>query len=123
MRASLFRATESQDSPWIPLQTLLWASDSAYARFVDPRLDKAPDALADPADLPQDKEPILPTDNFVESLRKTLANSQYDRAPAQAFLDAAEAYRDRKAPDRAAKFNAATTRFSDSMYELGRAAE
>lgn len=123
VRASLFRATESQDSPWIPLQTLLWASDSAYARFIDPRLDKAPDALADPADLPQDKEPILPTDNFVESLRKTLANSQYDRAPAQAFLDAAEAYRDRKAPDRAAKFNAATTRFSDSMYELGRAAE
>ena len=124
VRASLFRATENQDSPWVPLQTLLWASDCGYARFIDPRAADAIPEL-DENSFKQDDgaEKISPADDFVDSLRKTLINSKCERDPGRAFLDAAEAYRDRSDPNRAAKFNEATSRFADALRELGRAAE
>ncbi|MBQ7813660.1 MAG: hypothetical protein IJ387_04095, partial [Thermoguttaceae bacterium] len=38
VRRREFRLTESQESPWLPLQTLLWAPDSLFVRFVEPSL-------------------------------------------------------------------------------------
>ncbi|MBQ1277284.1 MAG: hypothetical protein IIY07_01415, partial [Thermoguttaceae bacterium] len=38
VRRREFRLNESQESPWVPLQTLLWAPDALFARFVDPSL-------------------------------------------------------------------------------------
>lgn len=120
VRASLFRASETQDAPWLPLQTFLFASDSAYARFVDPRLlpdeDKPQDGVE--RNVPKDKEKLSPFDDFEEALEKTLANSKYPRPAARAFLDAAKAYRDRNAENRAKRFNHAIQEFANETREL-----
>ena len=128
VRASLFRASDRQDSPWIPLQTFLWASDPAYVRFVDMRFedaqtdaeqgDKADDLAAVVAQIAKEENGISPFDGFVESLEKTLENSKYNRDVSTAFLDAARAYRDVGAPDRAARFNDAMTRFTDGLRNI-----
>ncbi|MBR4752361.1 MAG: cytochrome c biogenesis protein CcsA [Thermoguttaceae bacterium] len=124
VRASLFRATENQDSPWVPLQTLLWASDCAYARFIDPRAaDTLPELDEDSFKQNDGAEKISPADDVVDSLRKTLNASQCDRAAGRAFLNAAEAYRNREEPDRAALFNAAIVDFAASLREIGLASE
>ena len=124
VRRALFRASESQDSPWVPLQTVLFAPDPAYARFVDPGDVPAIELNDDGTPvLPKDAEKIDPFDNFPEALRKTIANGTCERKAAKALLDAALAYRDREATDRAARFNDAIRRFSQEIAALAARAE
>ncbi len=112
VRKSLFRATESQDSPWVPLQTALWSSDATYARFIDP------EAKEKNKDDVRDVEAISPFDGFVDALRKSTQANKIDRAPVNAFLDAAEAYLDENATDRASRVEKALDAFATSLREL-----
>ncbi len=120
---SLFRASDSQDSPWLALQTALFASDTAYARFVDPTL-YSPDALpADASAIPTDAEKLSPFDDLAEALRKSIANSKYDRPVSNAFLEAAQAYRDRDAAERATRFNTAIADLAQALEAVAHNAE
>jgi len=112
VRKSLFRATESQDSPWVPLQTALWGSDSTYARFVDPEAKAREEADV------RDVETISPFDGFVDALRKTSQASKLSRAPVDAFLEAAEAYLDDDGTNRARRFEEKLDAFASSLREL-----
>lgn len=132
IRRGAFRLTESQETPWVALQTLLWAPDSLYSRFVDPSF--APDAL-DLRETPSvsaeiakkiraDKDAnaaastISPFATFDEALRQTLDSSRFERDAATAFLDAANAYRDKTSPDRVERFNVAIQRFANETRAL-----
>ncbi len=132
IRRGAFRLTESQETPWVALQTLLWAPDSLYSRFVDPSF--APDALglretpsvsaeiakkirAD-KDANADAATVSPFATFDEALRQTLDSSRFERDAATAFLDAANVYRDKTSPDRAERFNVAIQRFADETRAL-----
>lgn len=135
VRRREFRLNESQESPWVPLQTLLWAPDSLFARFVDPSLSPELQQLAEtpkqsapprrkretPPTL--DEQTISPFATFDEALRKTLDLSVYERPASEAFLEAATAYRDVSASDRAERFNAALDRFADELRSLAERSE
>lgn len=136
VRRREFRLHESQESPWVSLQTLLWAPDSLLARFVDPSLAPELQQLAQTPtplkDAPRRKRETAPTLDeraispfapFDEALRKTLDLSAYERPVAEAFLEAALAYRDFSAADRAERFNAALPRFADSLRALAERSE
>lgn len=137
VRRREFRLNESQESPWVPLQTLLWAPDALFARFVDPSLepelqglskDATPTSSATPnrkRETPPtlDEQTISPFATFDEALRKTLDLSVYERPAAEAFLDAALAYRDVSAPDRAERFNASLNRFASELRSLAERSE
>ncbi len=137
VRRREFRLTESQESPWVPLQTLLWAPDSLFARFVDPSLAPELQGLSEDAtpsnsatqsrkrETPPslDEQTISPFATFDEALRKTIDLSVYERPAAEAFLDAALAYRDVAAPDRAERFNAALDRFAAELRSLAERSE
>ncbi len=136
VRRREFRLTESQESPWVPLQTLLWAPDALLARFVEPSLAPELQRLAQtPPNVdatPQrkrkttpslDEQTISPFATFDEALRKTLDLSVYERPAAEAFLEAALAYRDVSAPDRAERFNASLDRFAAELRALAERSE
>ena len=132
VRQSLFRAASDQASPWVPIQTFLWAADPAYARFVDPTVATEEDAKKwrEPVDpnnplgaLPSEREKIEPFDELVDSLQKTLDNSDYERPAARAFLEAAKIYRDRNAENRAARFNDAMKTFTTELRALAERVE
>lgn len=135
VRRREFRLTESQESPWVPLQTLLWAPDSLLARFVDPSLKPELQQLAETPELSEtlgrkretpptlDDQTISPFATFDEALRKTLDLSVYERHAAEAFLEAATAYRDVSASDRAERFNAALDRFAVELRSLAERSE
>ncbi len=135
VRRREFRLSESQESPWVPLQTLLWAPDSLFVRFVDPslapelqRLTPTPTQDATPRRKREtapsiDEQTISPFATFDEALHKTLDLSVYERPAAEAFLDAALAYRDVAAPDRAERFNASLVRFADELRSLAERSE
>ncbi len=135
VRRREFRLTESQESPWVPLQTLLWAPDSLFARFVDPTLNPELQQLAETPQQPAsprrkretpptlDEQTISPFATFDEALRKTLDLSVYERPAAEAFLEAALAYRDVSAPDRAERFNASLDRFAAELRSLAERSE
>ncbi|MBQ2790472.1 MAG: cytochrome c biogenesis protein CcsA [Thermoguttaceae bacterium] len=136
VRRREFRLTESQESPWVPLQTLLWAPDSLFVRFVDPSLAPKLQQLAQTPTPPEstprrkretpptlDEQTISPFATFDEALRKTLDLSVYERPAAAAFLDAALAYRDVSAPDRAERFNASLDRFAAELRALAERSE
>ncbi len=137
VRRREFRLHESQESPWVSLQTLLWAPDSLLARFVDPSLapelqqlkqttttseDAKPRRKRDAAP-PSDEQTISPFAPIDEALRKTIDLSVYERPIAESFLEAALAYRDVAAPDRAERFNASIRRFADSLRSLAERSE
>ena len=136
VRRREFRLSESQESPWVPLQTLLWAPDSLLARFVDPslapelqRLAQTPTPVSStprrkretPPTL--DEQTISPFATFDEALHKTIDLSVYERPAAEAFLEAAAAYRDVAAPNRAERFNAALDRFAAELRSLAERSE
>jgi len=137
VRRREFRLTESQESPWVPLQTLLWAPDSLLARFVDPSLspelqglseDATPTSSTTPSrkrETPPtlDEQTISPFATFGDALRKTLDLSVYERPAAEAFFDAALAYRDVAAPNRAERFNASLERFASELRSLAERSE
>ena len=135
VRRREFRLNESQESPWIPLQTLLWAPDSLFARFVDPSLNPELQQLAETpkqSTTPRrkhetaptlDEQTISPFATFDKALRKTLDLSVYERPAAEAFLEAAAAYRDVSAPNRAERFNAALARFAAELRALAERSE
>lgn len=136
VRRREFRLNESQESPWVPLQTLLWAPDSLFARFIDPSLAPELQQLAQ-APTPNkttpsrkreaaptlDEQAISPFATFDKALRKTLDLSVYERPAAEAFLEAALAYRDVSATDRAERFNAALARFAAELRTLAERSE
>ena len=72
VRERVFRVSESQDAPWVSLQTLLWSPDPLYARFVDPA--ETP-ATSECRSLPEDREAISPFDDMIAALHKTRVNS------------------------------------------------
>ena len=115
VRARVFRTSESQDAPWVSLQTLLYSPDPLYARFVDP---EERDKLLDHSSLPEDRNPVSPFDDALSALRKTRANQETSRPEVDAFLDAVEAYRDREADDRGGRVTAALETFADEMRKL-----
>ncbi|MBR5243744.1 MAG: cytochrome c biogenesis protein CcsA, partial [Thermoguttaceae bacterium] len=136
VRRREFRLNESQESPWVPLQTILWAPDSLFARFVDPSLAPELQQLAKTptpnATTPSrkretaptlDEQAISPFATFDEALRKTIDLSVYKRPAAEAFLEAAAAYRDVSAPDRAKRFNDSLQRFADELRTLAERSE
>ncbi|MCF0234660.1 MAG: cytochrome c biogenesis protein CcsA, partial [Thermoguttaceae bacterium] len=131
VRRRVFHTDESQDSPWVSLQTLLWAPDAMYARFVEPAY--APDVLGLTAagrEFPdfsdrvgpeksaaEAAEPISPFAPFDAALTQTLEESRYRRDAARAFLAAAAAYRDKAAFD-GAKVGAALQEFAGAVRAL-----
>ncbi|MBR4976635.1 MAG: hypothetical protein IKY61_06230, partial [Thermoguttaceae bacterium] len=136
VRRREFRLNESQESPWVPLQTILWAPDSLFARFADPSLAPELQQLAKTptpnATTPSrkretaptlDEQAISPFATFDEALRKTIDLSVYERPAAEAFLEAAAAYRDVSAPDRAKRFNDSLQRFADELRTLAERSE
>lgn len=136
VRRREFRLNESQESPWLPLQTLLWAPDSLLARFVDPTLNPELQRLAQTptpnSTTPNrkretaptlDEQAISPFATFDEALRKTLDLSVYERPATEAFLEAATAYRDVSASNRAERFNAALGRFAAELRSLAERSE
>ena len=117
-RERVFRSTESQDSPWLSLQTILWAPDAAYARFVDPiKSDTGRETL----DGGQTKS--SPFDSITDALEKTIDSSAVARESARAFLDAARAYRDRDVQDRAQRVSKALERFAAELRALAERVE
>lgn len=137
VRRREFRLTESQESPWLPLQTLLWAPDSLFVRFAEPSLapelqrlsnDATPSSSATPNRKRKttptlDEQTISPFATFDEALRKTIDLSVYERPAAEAFLEAALAYRDVSAQDRAERFNVSLARFADELRSLAERSE
>ncbi|MBQ1277383.1 MAG: cytochrome c biogenesis protein CcsA, partial [Thermoguttaceae bacterium] len=136
VRRREFRLNESQESPWVPLQTLLWASDALFARFVDPSLAPELQQLAQAPPVADstprrkretpptlDEQTISPFATFDKALRKTIDLSVYERPAAEAFLDAASAYRDVSAPDRAERFNASLDRFAAELRAVAERSE
>lgn len=136
VRRREFRLNESQESPWVPLQTLLWASDALFARFVDPSLAPELQQLAQTPPVADstprrkretpptlDEQTISPFATFDKALRKTIDLSVYERPAAEAFLDAASAYRDVSAPDRAERFNASLDRFAAELRAVAERSE
>lgn len=136
VRRREFRLNESQESPWVPLQTLLWAPDALFARFVDPSLAPELQQLAQTPPVADstprrkretpptlDEQTISPFATFDKALRKTIDLSVYERPAAQAFLDAASAYRDVSAPDRAERFNASLDRFAAELRAVAERSE
>ena len=136
VRRREFRLNESQESPWVPLQTLLWAPDALFARFVDPSLAPELQQLAQTPPVADstprrkretpptlDEQTISPFATFDKALRKTIDLSVYERPAAEAFLDAASAYRDVSAPDRAERFNASLDRFAAELRAVAERSE
>ena len=136
VRRREFRLNESQESPWVPLQTLLWAPDALFVRFVEPSLapelqclTQTPTAVAAPPKRKRETPPTLdeqtisPFATFDDALRKTLDLSVYERSAAEAFLEAATAYRDVDAPNRAERFNASLERFAAELRALAERSE
>lgn len=124
VRASLFRGTENQGAPWLSIQTLLFAPDVEYARFIDPTLFKeSADEDPDSQTIPQDAEKITPFDDFAEALQKTIRNGKLFRQASRPFRDAALAYRDRSDPNRAKKFNEAIEQFAQELFATAQKAE
>lgn len=115
VRERVFRTSESQDAPWVSLQTLLWSPDPLYARFVDP---EERDSLVSRDSLPTDQEPVSPFDDVFSALRKTRANQETSRPEVDAFLEAVEAYRDRNADDRGGRVTEALETFAVEMRKL-----
>ena len=136
VRRREFRLTESQESPWVPLQTLLWAPDSLFARFVDPslapelqRLAQTPTTVDSTSRRKRETPPTLaeqtisPFATFDKAFRKTLDLSVYERPVSEAFLEAALAYRDVSAPNRAERFNVSLERFAAELRSLAERSE
>ncbi len=118
IRERVFRSFESQDSPWLSLQNLLWAPDAAYQRFVDP--DPEPNALEEDD---ENSPTISPFDPLPDALEKTLDASEHNRPAARAFLDAVVAYRDRTGQDRAERVSEALERFATELRALAERAD
>ncbi|MBQ2791201.1 MAG: cytochrome c biogenesis protein CcsA, partial [Thermoguttaceae bacterium] len=136
VRRREFRLNESQESPWVPLQTLLWAPDALLSRFVEPslapelqRLTQTPTPLESTPRRKRETPPtiaeqtISPFATFDEALRKTIDLSVYERPASEAFLEAALAYRDVNAPNRAERFNAALDRFAAELRSIAERSE
>ena len=89
LRERVLRVSESQDAPWVTLQTLLWSADPVYVRFVDPSqtLD------ADPAAAPTRLDMTGYFDPLEKALGKSREGQKTLRPAADAFLEAVSAYR------------------------------
>lgn len=107
------RDPDDEAQPWLSLQTVLFSSDDVYRCFLRP-------------DLPEGKsEPISPSrgETRVSLLERLASEGNPARTERAAFAEAAAAYTDGGASDRAARFDTAMARFADEIRTLGQSVE
>ena len=107
------RDPDDDAQPWLSLQTVLFSSDDVYRCLLWP-------------DLPEgNSEPISPGpgETRLSLLERLASDGNSARAERAAFAEAAAAYTDRSANDRAARFDAAMARFADETRTLGESVE
>jgi ABC-type transport system involved in cytochrome c biogenesis permease subunit len=107
------RDLEDNAQPWVSLQTLLFSGDDVYRTFIRPNLADA------------ESQPISPAEQMsrLELLQLLATDGNPARTERAAFADAAAAYLDRGADDRAERFGNAMERFAAEMRTLGESIE
>ena len=98
--------------PWVSLLTILFSGDDVYRDFIRP-------------DLPEvDQPPIYPEEmTRLEYLQRLAKDGNPARTERAAFAEAAAAYMDRGAVDRAERFEEAMDRFAAEVRTLGESIE
>ena len=106
------RPTGNDAQPWLGLATILYSGDDIYRDFLSPKLPEHNEA------------PIYPDEmTRLEFLQRLAAEGNPARKERAAFADAAAAYIDRDASDRAERFADAMDRFAADVRNLGESVE
>jgi len=107
------RDSEDDAQPWVSLETVLFSGDDVYRTFIRPDL------------LRVDGAPISPAEGMtrLEFLQQLASEGNPARKERVAFAEAAAAYLDRGAGDRAERFYSAMERFAAELRALGESIE